>query len=73
MIMICITSMYICLCNAITECQIRACAEDGMRTLGDLERRLGVGASCGRCKHAAKELLNEPRSDSRRIPSGVPA
>ena len=65
--------MYICLCNAITERQIRACAEDGMCTLGDLERCLGVGTGCGRCKHAAKEVLNQTRSGSRRILSGVPA
>lgn len=65
--------MYICICNAITECQIRACAKDGVRTLGELEHCLGVGAGCGRCKQAAKEVLHETRSDSRRILSGAPA
>jgi len=73
MIMICIRSMYICICNAITERQIRACAEDGVRTVGELERCLGVGTACGRCKHAAKEVLNETRSDSRTILAGARA
>ena len=40
--------MYICLCNAITERDIRACAEDGACTLRDLECCLGVGTCCGK-------------------------
>ena len=48
--------MYICLCNAITEGQIRACAaESGARSLCDLESCLGVGTNCGRCRPAANE------------------
>ncbi len=72
--------MYICLCNAITERDIRSCcADEGACTMRDLERCLGVGASCGKCKHAAKQILNEvrslndSRSDSRTILSGAPA
>jgi len=55
--------MYICICNAITEREIRACAEDGACTLGELERCLGVGTGCGRCKHAATEVLKQTRCD----------
>jgi bacterioferritin-associated ferredoxin len=65
--------MYICICNAVTERQIRACAEDGACTLGDLECQLGVGAGCGRCRHAAKEVLIETRSDSGVILAGTQA
>jgi len=68
-----IDAMYICLCNAVTERDIRACAEEGACSLRDLERCLGVGTACGRCKQSAKELLNETRSDSRTILSGAPA
>lgn len=67
MIMISIASTYICICNAITERQIRACAEDGVRTVSELEHCLGVGIACGRCKHAAKQVLNETRPDLRTI------
>jgi bacterioferritin-associated ferredoxin len=57
--------MYICICNAITESQIRACAErEGACSLVDLERCLGIGSGCGRCKHAAREVLSEKRSDT---------
>ena len=56
--------MYICLCNGITEREIRARADEGLCTLAELESCLGVGAGCGRCRHAAKEVLNESRSSS---------
>ena len=53
--------MYICVCNAVTECEIRRCAQLGC-SLGDLREHLGVGTSCGKCKHAAKQILREERS-----------
>jgi bacterioferritin-associated ferredoxin len=51
--------MYICLCNGVTEHQIRACAAEGACTLRELQHCLGVGAGCGRCAQAAKQLLDE--------------
>jgi bacterioferritin-associated ferredoxin len=66
--------MYICLCNAITETDIRSCADQGACTLRDLEHCLGVGSGCGRCKAAAKEVLLERRAaGSQTIVSGAPA
>ena len=65
--------MYICLCNAITERDIRACAEEGACTLRDLECCLGVGTCCGKCKPAAKEILQESRADSRAVLTGAAA
>lgn len=56
--------MYICLCNAITETDIRTCADEGACSLRDLEHCLGVGSGCGRCRAAAKEVLLETRSAS---------
>ena len=67
-------TMYICICNGITEREIRARADsEGLRTLAELESCLGVGAGCGRCRHAASEVLNESRSNSRNVASGAPA
>ncbi|HLS86842.1 MAG TPA: (2Fe-2S)-binding protein [Burkholderiales bacterium] len=51
--------MYICLCNAITERQVRECAEQGARSMDDLASTLGVGAGCGRCRECASDLLRE--------------
>ena len=66
--------MYICLCNAVTERDIRTCCEqDGACSLRDLERCLGVGLNCGRCRPAAKEILNESRVEDSSSYSGAAA
>jgi len=54
--------MFICVCNAVTEREIRHCARLGC-SLGDLRERLGVATNCGKCKHAASQILLEERSD----------
>ena len=52
--------MYICVCNAVTEREIRHCAQLGC-SLGDLRERLGVATNCGKCKHAVRQILREER------------
>lgn len=54
--------MYICICNAVTEREIRQCAQLGACSMGDLRESLGVAANCGKCKRAAIEILREERS-----------
>ena len=51
--------MYICICNGITDREIRECAEAGLCSMRDLECSLGVGINCGRCRDAAAEILQE--------------
>jgi bacterioferritin-associated ferredoxin len=51
--------LYLCICNAITERQVRESAEAGARSVEDLTFALGVGAGCGRCRECAAELLNK--------------
>lgn len=51
--------MYICLCNAITERQVRDCARSGACSPEDLASQLGVGSGCGRCLECAVDLLRE--------------
>jgi len=54
--------MYICICNAVTEREIRQCAELGACSLADLREGLGVATHCGKCKAAAVEILREERA-----------
>ena len=49
--------MYVCICNAITERQVRECASQGACSVQELESSLGVGAGCGRCRDCAAEIL----------------
>lgn len=64
--------MYVCICNAVTDKQIRQAAEDGVTDLWSLERKLGVAAGCGSCREMASEILAEHRNeDSRQIAQPV--
>lgn len=58
--------MYVCICNAITDKQIRKAAESGVTDLWGLQAELGVATNCGSCKEAASEILSENRR-ARRI------
>jgi bacterioferritin-associated ferredoxin len=51
--------LYICICNAITERQVRDCASSGARSVDQLASELGVGSGCGRCLECATDLLRE--------------
>jgi bacterioferritin-associated ferredoxin len=51
--------MYICVCQAVTDRQIREAAQGGARTLKDLRRELGVTRDCGRCASCARDCMNE--------------
>jgi bacterioferritin-associated ferredoxin len=51
--------LYICICNAITERQVRECARSGACSVDQLASELGVGAGCGRCLECASDLLRE--------------
>ena len=53
--------MYVCVCNAITDKQIRKAAKAGARTVWDLQSELGVASGCGSCMDAASEILHESR------------
>ena len=51
--------MYVCLCNGVTDGQIREAAEAGCRTMSELTMRTGCGATCGSCIEMATQLLDE--------------
>ena len=59
--------MYLCICNAITERQVRETAQAGARSVDDLASALGIGAGCGRCRECAAELLNRLNEKPMRI------
>jgi len=53
--------MYVCVCRAVTERQIRDAVRGGARTLKDLRRELGVSSECGQCAASARQSLSEAR------------
>ena len=53
------TAMYVCVCNAITDHEIRAAVDLGARSLADLSSTLGVATCCRRCADCARGVLDE--------------
>ena len=53
--------MYICICNAITDKDIRRAAEAGATDLWALQAELGVATGCGSCRESAAEILHDAR------------
>ena len=51
--------MFVCLCNGITDSQIRRAASDGITSLGALQDELGVASQCGQCSDTASAVLAE--------------
>lgn len=49
--------MYVCLCHAITDTQIKQAVDQGDTSLADLKKRLGVGSQCGKCTRMASEII----------------
>jgi bacterioferritin-associated ferredoxin len=49
--------VYVCICNGVTDRQIREAAAAGCRTVSELTMRTGCGASCGSCLDMAGDLL----------------
>lgn len=54
--------MYVCICNGVTDHDIRQAAEAGCRSVPELTMRTGAGANCGSCLDLASSLLEEARA-----------
>lgn len=54
--------MYVCVCQAVTDRQIREAASHGVNSVKALRDQLGVASSCGKCARCAHDLLKECRS-----------
>lgn len=51
--------MYVCICHAVTDKDIRAAAKNGACSLEALGVSLRVATSCGRCAECARSVLHE--------------
>jgi bacterioferritin-associated ferredoxin len=57
--------MYVCLCNAVTEREVRNAVALGASSLNDLREGLGVAACCGKCASCARQILKDERKSQR--------
>lgn len=70
--------MYVCLCHSVTDTDIRRLVRtEGVCTMRELSRELGVATQCGKCGRCAREVLHEAvaemRSEGAACPGLVPA
>lgn len=51
--------MYVCVCHAVTDRQIREVVNCGADSLSDVQQCLPVGGCCGRCQDTAQQIIEE--------------
>jgi len=57
--------MYVCICNAVTDSDIRNAVEDGVRNMKQLRLSTGCSSTCGCCREAAIEVLQQALAETR--------
>jgi len=50
--------MYVCVCHAISDRQIREAVERGAESLTEVQAYLPVASCCGRCEDSAQEVID---------------
>ena len=61
--------MYVCLCNGVTDRQVRRAAACGITSARGVYRSLGVAPQCGKCVTMVKSILQETSAQSDRAAS----
>lgn len=51
--------MYVCLCQGVTDGQIRDAIYEGCCSYRDVRESLGVGTQCGKCACVAKQVVRD--------------
>ncbi|HET7266816.1 MAG TPA: (2Fe-2S)-binding protein [Oleiagrimonas sp.] len=57
--------MYVCICQSVTEDDIRQAAADGVRDFAELQACTGCSTGCGCCEAEARRMLREARRELR--------
>ncbi len=51
--------MIVCVCNNISDREIRQAVDLGLSSMAELRQQLGVATCCGKCASYAKQVLND--------------
>jgi bacterioferritin-associated ferredoxin len=51
--------MIVCVCNNISDREIRQAVDLGLSSMAELRRDLGVATCCGKCASCARQVLND--------------
>ena len=56
--------MYVCLCNGLTDRQVRCAAQAGGCSAAGVHRLLGVRPKCGKCLPMMREIVRDLAQDT---------
>jgi len=62
-------TVYVCICNSITDRQIRKAVAAGAHSLDELQRQLPVASLCGSCGELADSIIRETRGSRHAEPA----
>ena len=57
--------MYVCLCNAVSDKQIKKAISDGASSVEEIQQVSNVGKNCGSCIYAVQEMLDREVGDKK--------
>ena len=63
--------MYVCICKAVTDKQIKQAVADGANSLRAVRQQTGAMSQCGKCACLAKQVLDESLEEQHPINSGL--
>ena len=64
--------MYVCLCNAVTDSDIRKAVDDGVRNMRQLGKVTNCSTACGCCSEMASDILQKALAETRECPVTIP-
>lgn len=64
--------MYVCVCNAVTDSDIRKAVGNGVRNMRQLSQATGCSSTCGCCREMAVEILQQTLAENRSTPLMLP-
>jgi bacterioferritin-associated ferredoxin len=64
--------MYICVCKAVTDSQLRTAIDSGVCSHRQLIECFGVGRDCGKCNKEVQKLLKQSSEQTSLYPLIVP-
>jgi bacterioferritin-associated ferredoxin len=51
--------MFVCICAAVTDHQIRRVVSAGAQSLDEVTMELGIAIKCGSCRDLAQEIISQ--------------
>ncbi|PIE40935.1 MAG: (2Fe-2S)-binding protein [Gammaproteobacteria bacterium] len=56
--------MYVCICKAVTDNDIKQAVADGACSFRDVRNQLGAATQCGKCATTTRDIIKQELSPS---------